>query len=140
MSGGEGMPGGWTRALVVFGGEPALWWLRLLPRGFRHCFVVLGSPSGWLVMDPLSHQTQLSPLGVEAGFDLAGWYRAHGLTVVEVPLRPAARRAAPWRPFTCVEAVKRVLGVHAGGVFTPRQLYRHLLERNKVLDNGIWSE
>ena len=37
------------------------------------------------------------------------------------------KRPAPLMVFTCVEAVKRVLGLHRRLVFTPWQLYRHLL-------------
>ena len=35
-------------------------------------------------------------------------------------------KPAPFMLFTCVEAVKRVLGIHRRGIVTPWQLYRHL--------------
>ncbi|MBI2235766.1 MAG: hypothetical protein HYU60_02215 [Magnetospirillum sp.] len=116
----------WTRALVVFVGRADLWWLRLLRPGFRHCFLVLGSPGGWIAIDPMSNLTEVSVLPLEADCDLAAWYRGQGHVVVEaVPLLPA-RQPAPWRAYTCVEAVKRILGVDAPFVLTPWQLFRFL--------------
>jgi hypothetical protein len=118
--------GGSSDALVVFSDETALWWLRLLRRGFRHCFVAVPVAGHWVVCDPLSHRIDISLVDRTGGIDLAFWYRDHGLTVVETPLFCPPQKPAPWRLMTCVEAVKRVLGVHAPSVFTPWQLYRFL--------------
>ena len=116
----------WDRALVVFSGQSDQIWLRILRKGFRHCFLVLGSPGGWLYLNPMAHQTQIQVLAVPPHFKLAEWYRNQGLTVVEtIPIQPP-RRAAPWRPFTCVEAVKRVLGLTSAKILTPWDLYQHL--------------
>jgi hypothetical protein len=57
---------------------------------------------------------------------LGEWYRRQGLRVIETSVRAAPLRVAPLRPLTCVEAVKRVLGIHARSINTPWQLYRHL--------------
>lgn len=118
-----------ARALVCFSGAATLWWLRLLRPGFRHCFVAIRQGPFWVVADPLSHRTAL---WIEAVDDLAGFYRRHGLTVVATRLRRPPRRALPWRPFTCVEAVKRILGIRCGWVFTPWQLYNLLLNEEKI--------
>ncbi|MBI3443836.1 MAG: hypothetical protein HY055_00325 [Magnetospirillum sp.] len=119
---GEEMP----RALVVFSGKAELAWLRLLRRGFRHCFVVVETQAGWLCLNPLAHRTALDlwPLALE--FDVAGWLRDQGLIVVEARLIQPPRRQAPVSLYSCVEAVKRVLGIHAAWVVTPWQLYRYL--------------
>lgn len=121
-------------ALVVFMGSSDLKRLRLLRRGFRHCFVAVFTAGGWVICDPLSHQTDL---GIVHGFsadELAGWYRNSGLRVIETRVRAAPRRPAPLRPYTCVEAVKRVLGLHAPWVVTPWQLYRLLSRRPRIDD------
>ena len=85
-------------ALVVFMGSSDLKRLRLLRRGFRHCFVAVFTAGGWVICDPLSHQTDL---GIVHGFsadELAGWYRNSGLRVIETRVSrrsPPARAAAP---------------------------------------------
>ncbi|WP_029009098.1 hypothetical protein [Azospirillum halopraeferens] len=114
-------------ALVAFSGAAELWWLRLLRPGFRHCFVVVNDGRHWVLLDPLAPFTDVAVLEVDAAFDLAGWLRARGMAVVPARPRRGLTRPAPWAPFTCVEAVKRVLGLHAPLVVTPWQLYRHLV-------------
>lgn len=113
-------------AWVVFCGQAELWWLRLLRPGFRHCFVALHDGRHWVVVDPLAPFTDVAVLDLPPAYDLPGWFRGLGLTVVRARLRRGLVRPAPWGPFTCVEAVKRVLGLHAPFVLTPWQLYRRL--------------
>jgi len=115
-------------AIVVFAGEASLKWLRLLRPGFRHCFVLVRRRGCWVIYDPLSHRTDLAVIAGPSLSELAQWYREKGLRVIETPVRRAPMRSAPLRLFTCVEAVKRVLGIHAPWVTTPWQLYRHLLQ------------
>ena len=113
-------------ALVVFSGESSLKWLRLLRPGFRHCFVLVRRQDCWIIYDPLSHRTDLAVLVGPSSGELAEWYRLKGLQVLETTVRRAPLRSAPLRPFTCVEAVKRVLGIHAPWITTPWQLYGFL--------------
>lgn len=115
-----------TSALVVFTGDTSVGCLRILKPGFRHCFVAVCRNDHWVICDPLCHRTDLLVISKDAAADLDGWYRLHGLTVVATSVRPTPPRLAPLRPFTCVEAVKRVLGIHARSVNTPWQLYRYL--------------
>jgi hypothetical protein len=113
-------------ALVVFVDDCSLKSLRFLRRGFRHCFVVVRTRTGWVICDPLSHRTDLAFVEGCNAAELTRWYRDHGLRVIATRIRPAPLRPAPIRPYTCVEAVKRVLGMHAPWILTPWQLYRRL--------------
>lgn len=115
-----------TQALVVFVGETCINWLKILHPGFRHCFVAVRRQSHWVVCDPLCQRTDLLVLSGLTLKELSEWYRLHGLVVVETNVRIPPHKLAPLRPFTCVEAVKRILGIHAPWVLTPWQLYRHL--------------
>lgn len=124
---GDGTAGRERRALVAFSGEAGLPWLRLLKRGFRHCFVALECGDRWVVVDPLSHYTHVEVYGGIGAARLAALLRAGGLTVVETVVGRPPRRAAPWRPHSCVEVVVRLLGLRAPGVFTPWQLYCHII-------------
>lgn len=119
----------WVAFSDAGGDNAALWWLRWLKPGFRHCFVVLGDAATWVVIDPVSPFTEVAALNRPDFPDLPDWFRRQGMTVTPAPLRRDRRRPAPWRPYTCVEAVKRVLGMHAPAVLTPWQLHRQL-ERN----------
>lgn len=113
-------------ALVVFADDASLLWLRLLRPGFRHCFVAVARSDAWIICNSLSHYTDLDVARGLTIVQLAAWYRRAGFLVVETTTRVPPRRCAPVRPFTCVESVKRILGLHAPWVLTPWQLYRHL--------------
>jgi len=120
-----------ARALVVFTDGREIWWLRVLKPGFRHVLVAVhrpgrGSGGHWVLVNPLAHRTQLDVLADRPAAALAAWLRAQGHTVVETVTRVPPRREAPWAPLTCVEVVKRVLGLQARWVLTPWALYRHL--------------
>lgn len=121
----------WDRALVVFSGQADQIWLRLLRHGFRHCFLVLGSSGGWLYINPLAHRMDIMVLPVEPGFNASEWYRTQGLTVIETRLSHPPERGTPWRPLTCVEVAKRILGISAWNIITPWQLYRYI-EKNGI--------
>ena len=112
--------------LVVFTGQTGLRRLRFLKPGFRHCFACLRIQGRWVLYEPLSHRTDISFAGPWPARDLVAWMRGRDLTVAATRFRNPPRVAAFWRPYTCVEAVKRVIGLYAPRVFTPWQLFRHL--------------
>ncbi|MCW5773665.1 MAG: hypothetical protein KIT16_18630 [Rhodospirillaceae bacterium] len=116
----------YTRALVMFGSRTDVPWLRWLRAGFRHCFVALDDGTEWLTVDPLLHRLEVRATGLSNGFDLAAEYRRRGLTVVEYRPLPVPVRRAPLGVFTCVETVKRLLGIRERHIVTPWQLYRWL--------------
>lgn len=124
----------YRRALVAFGDDSGLIWLRFLKPGFRHCFVALDDGARWLTVDPLAHRVEIRAPALPDGFDLAAFYRRRGLTVIEIAPAPVLRRGAPLALFTCVEIVKRLIGVRAAGIVTPWQLYRHL--RDAMSERG----
>jgi hypothetical protein len=116
-------------AVVVFIDRVECPWLRGLERGFRHCFAALADDSGWLLCDPLKDRILLTRITPPAGFDLARFYCDQGHRVLVGTAAPAsATRGTPTvAPLTCVAIVKRLLGVQAATVLTPRQLFRHLV-------------
>jgi hypothetical protein len=122
-------------ALVVFIGDLSIRWAKLLRPGFRHCFMVVGRQDCWVIFDPMSNFTNLGSFSGPTIDDVAEWYRQFGFTVIKTPIRREGPPSAEWRPHTCVEAVKRVLGVRAPWVITPWQLYRYILgeERRNAL-------
>lgn len=115
------------RVLVIFSDQTSLKKLRFLKPGFRHCYALIETSCGWVLYDPLSHYTHISFYGALTMPELLEWHMAKGLTVVCCRIRSAPRVAAV-RPFTCVEAVKRILGLQAPWVFTPWRLFMKLTE------------
>lgn len=113
-------------AVVVFVGCSTLRWLSLLRRGYRHCFVAVATTRGWVVHDPRCHRTEVSVLEPIPAAELVAHFRLYGCMAVATQLRFPSPRMAPPGPHTCVESVKRILGVRSWRVFTPRQLFRYL--------------
>lgn len=129
-----------SEALVVFRDHTEIAWLRWLKRGFRHCAVVVRIGGEWVMIDSLSHSICVGKFGAEPMQHLARRYRRAGHIVVETAVGEGKARVAPPLPFTCVEAVKRVLGVQSWFVLTPYQLYRHLRVRTRDRRRDIGGE
>lgn len=113
-------------AWVVFSGHTDYAWLKILKPGFRHCYVVLKDNRQWMTIDPLFPYTEVVNHEIPLSFDLPQWLRGRGYTVVPARLNRDSVKPAPLMLFTCVEAVKRILGIHARHVLTPWQLYKYL--------------
>jgi hypothetical protein len=137
-------------AVVAFVDAERPRWLRLLAKGFRHCFALVRSSGRWVVINPMSHWTDVVALAETAdGASADEMVRAleeRGLAAVACTVEEPARRAVPFAPFTCVEVVKRILGITEPLVLTPWQLFRFLeqnqdIEKNRtkmkiILDKG----
>lgn len=119
-------PYGFSFALVLFDGRTCLPYLRLLRPGYRHCFALVQTGDGWLLFNPLSNATELVTLPKLRPDELIAAFRADGLEVVPVQRLAPEPRAHPFMPYSCVEAVKRVLGIRERRVVTPWQLRKRL--------------
>ncbi len=123
--------GVFAESYVVFADNTSLWWLRLLKPGFRHCYVLLRffNSGRWLELNPLSNQFVASFYDYPRDFDFADYLRHHkGMTVCRVEIAEAPLKCAPLSFFTCVEFVKRAIGIHDCFVHTPWQLYKKILK------------
>jgi hypothetical protein len=130
LSNTEKTPDAW----VVFSGQcDDIPWLRILRPGFRHCYALLNDGRHWVCFDPLSNYTDINVHELPAAFDLPLWLKDHGHTVVKAKVKRGVKEA-PWMPHTCVEAVKRVIGLHARLIITPWQLYRHLMVQHENIE------
>jgi hypothetical protein len=115
-------------AMVVFVDHTDCRWLRPLKRGFRHCFVALEHPSGWLVCDSLKSHIELILVELPGPLDLAECYADQGHHVLLGQTAPCfPHPPLPLAPLTCVSVAKRVLAIRADWVWTPWQLFGHLL-------------
>lgn len=115
-------------AYVAFGGQPTHWWTRFLKKGFYHCVLILGNGHEWCVIDPLIHFTDfiiVKTLHIEAFFSEKGYQ-----LVRTTPAIPSKIKFY-LRPYTCVETVKRFLGISAPNLWTPYQLFCHLIQKKE---------
>ena len=116
------------RALVVFEDRDDARLLRLLRPGFRHCFCLTGEGLRWTLCDPLKSRLAVANVDGASAAALARHLAGEGRAVLYgVVGEPAPCGPLEVRPLTCVEIVKRLVGVSASGVLTPHQLYRSLL-------------
>ena len=121
---------GRERALVAFADETRLKRLLPLRPGFRHCFVLLERRGAAVLVDPLSDRMAVEVFPGMTLEDAAERWREAGFIVVGARVREPGR-PAPSAPLTCVEVVKRTLGIHARGILTPHRLYRALKEEKE---------
>ncbi|WP_237214295.1 hypothetical protein [Falsiroseomonas oryziterrae] len=130
---------GGQRVWIAFGGEADRPWLRPLRRGFRHCFAAVSDEAGWTVLEPLSGRLLVMRLPVAAAFDLPGFYRRAGLSVLGpfAPEDPVPRRLPRLAPFTCVALCRALLGPGAPFALTPYGLFRALGGRSPKRDRVI---
>ncbi len=115
------------KCYAVFSGQSDVPFVRFLKVGFKHCYALMHDGRTWITVDPLSHYTEVTVHHhLPPDFDLPAWLKTQGLNVVPVAYMPALPRPLPWRAFTCVELVMRVLCIRQPYIFTPWQLYRYL--------------
>ncbi|MCI5061305.1 MAG: hypothetical protein MRY79_09610 [Alphaproteobacteria bacterium] len=121
------------KAWVVFSGQSDIAWLKILRSGFRHCFVLLHDGTCWSSIDPLSSYTDIQiHYHVTPDFDLPAWLEGRGHRVLSMPIKRDHKKPAPLAFMTCVESVKRILGIHKRFIFTPYQLYRFLKQQEQT--------
>ncbi len=123
--------GGTGRVLIVFCHNTEIKWLRILKAGFRHCFALLQQGEDWVLYNPMSHRTDVILYHQLKAEHLIRSFRMRGYRVLDSRQVDTPKEPAPWRFFSCVEAVKRVLGIQAPDVLTPWQFYRHLIKISK---------
>lgn len=128
------------RAIVWFADGPleGPWWLRLLQPGYRHCGVLIEAPrydvvSGheiWVAVNPRIGGTEIDLWIADDVDELVAEIEDPRFdvtrTIVTRAAPPAPGRPYSWFACTCVEQVKRVLGIRGWWIWTPWQLYRRI--------------
>lgn len=113
------------KAIVFFQRDTDAWFLRGLKRGYRHCFIALPQPNStnWVILEPLLHKTAVQFVTGEYIQRLI-LHRDMREVVIDEIRKP--RKRVSIMPPTCVDFVKRALGIQAWWVITPHQLYKYL--------------
>ena len=116
---------------VVFSDNTSLWWLKLLKPGFRHCYIILKIKNSglWVELNPYSNQTAVFIYEYPKGFDFLDYIkRSRKVILCPIEIAQAPLKCSPLSFFTCVEFVKRVIGLHDCFIHTPWQLYKKILK------------
>ena len=123
------------KGYVVFENNISLWWLRFLKKGYRHCYVLIclsEKYNSWLELNPMSNQLYVFKHESLLGLDYLNHLKTtKNAVVVPVEFCQAPLKCAPLGFFTCVEFVKRILGIHKVSIVTPYQLYTFLTNSQK---------
>ena len=118
--------GQWDEALVVFSPEVQLWWLRFLKKGFKHCFAVLSNQDNLVIIEPLRNRTEVCVMSAFPLDRLQNLLEANGYITVRTDIKQHTGNAVSLGIFSCVEMVKRLLGIHNALILTPYRLYKFL--------------
>ena len=110
-------------AYVAFGGQPTRWWMHFLKKGFYHCALVLGNGRDWILIDPLVHFTDLIVL---RDINILDAFKNKEYRLIRTTPQIPKLTPVQFRPLTCVETVKRFLGIYQPKIWTPYQLFKFL--------------
>ena len=113
---------------VIFINNTSLWWLKFLKRGFRHCYIL--TPLGgkiWLELNPMSNQVFVVIRRIDSKEDYFSYLRKESQAkIIETKIFQAPLKTAPIGLFSCVEMIKRLVGIHSFFTITPYQLFNKL--------------
>lgn len=112
---------------VIFTDQTDMWWLKFLRRGFRHCFVLIRFADIWISVDGLANRTEIMRLDMPDLHNLLQCLESVGDRVLKItpPIIAKPKMVFP-SPYSCVENVKRILGMNKPWILTPWQLYKNL--------------
>ncbi|MBE6446160.1 MAG: hypothetical protein E7021_01985 [Alphaproteobacteria bacterium] len=117
-------------AYVAFGGNPTHWWTRFLKKGFYHCVLLIGNGFEWILIDPVMHYTDLILMHQRYAPEIL---KHKGYRLIRTTLTLPQTVSFHLRPMTCVETVKRFLGISNPKIWTPYQLFLYLKSQKRKI-------
>lgn len=113
-------------AYIVFEDSPA-WWTKPFKKDFRHVSLILPlEHDRYVHVDPRHKGIDFKLVthnDIQAMYDRTLY---HDVAIVQYRVEKGINKGYTPSVFTCVELVKRALGIHAWWILTPRQLYHHI--------------
>ena len=115
---------------IIFTGETDLKFLQFLKKGFRHCFVVMQTENGWITIDPLYLNIDINHYrDKQKNIFLPQWFEQQGYKVVQAIINKPTKRKIYFSPYSCVEVIKKIIGLNNFFIMTPWQLYKYLKKK-----------
>lgn len=111
---------------VVFGeSKHAHWFIRCLKPPFQHCLVVRDDDTYWSIIEPLCSHIDTRVVLKEGNADIGQLFPDSVILSHKAVLKG---EAMTWTLGigSCVDIVKRVIGLRDFWVWTPHQLYKRL--------------
>lgn len=102
---------------VVFERAGKHWWTRFLHSEIQHCYVLQPEKGRWLVQNKTIRDFEVFTVD-----DISEYIFGNRV----VKCKKNARKNALFRPNTCVEYTKAVLGIKKPFIFTAYQLFKYL--------------
>ena len=116
-----------TKALVMFCDSNSFGILKLLKKGYKHCFIAVKVDKDWIIYEPLLTRTEISIIKNADIHYVRKCFEMMGCQVLQTRLnRTESIKHSIFTPFTCVSAVQRVLGVKPNFFTTPWKLYKQI--------------
>ena len=130
-----------TTCYIIFENDTDIGFLKFLKKGFRHCFVVCKFKEEWVILDPLASSFSVNIIKISEVTDIIKIYKNMGHKILRVSPIEKPSKMAPIGLFTCVEFIKRFIGIRNYRLITPYSLYTYMIiNRKKFLTNEILSQ
>ena len=116
-----------VQAYVVYEDKAnEMWWQRFLKKGYQHSFLVIFDGYFWIKMELTIGFMDIHVLPFYNNDTIEDVMRGRDFTYQYVQAWRKTRYRSILAPWSCVEAIKAVIGVRAMHVLTPYQLYKYI--------------
>lgn len=122
-----GLTSSWDQVWVVFSPFTDLFYLKCLRKGFRHCFLILENNGVLFIVDPLASKIQLSSIFIDKTL-FFNILIMNNMTILKTSFFDITKTSWKFGIFTCVQVIKRILGIYNFRIITPYQLYKFLIK------------
>jgi hypothetical protein len=105
--------------------QPGLWWQKFLKKGYKHVFAVRYDGFFWIKMDLTIGYLDIEVLPIHDRATISTVLKGQNVNYQYVEAWRKPRYRSIFAPWSCVEAMKAMLGIRAWWVLTPYQLYKY---------------
>lgn len=106
--------------------DPGMWWQRYLKKGYSHSFLVIYDGYFWIKMELTTGYMDICVLPFYNNNTIEDVLRGIDCTYQFIETWRRQRYRSIIAPWSCVEAIKAVIGVRALHVLTPYQLFKYI--------------
>lgn len=122
-----------TKIYLIYENKQDFWWQRLLKNNYKHVHAVKFNGLFWIKMNFGSGFTDFDVLPYDWRDTITNVLEGQDVTYqyIEVWRKRRYRVRSLFAPYTCVEAMKSLLGIRAWWMITPYQLFKYCEAHNE---------